>query len=135
MAKRGRPRREPTRQAKKAAKSAREKVRVPRQRPLIEDVRIAELDKVGYRYAEIRDARIELNRQELQLKELAKKLMHKHGKTVYRHDTIVIELTPGEEEIKVKVKPEAEVKSHGEADPDAGGEGGDDTSSGEEAQP
>jgi hypothetical protein len=99
-------------------KATREKVRQPRQAALIEDARIAELDKIGYRYAEIRDARIELNRQESALKLLAIKAMHKHGKTVYRHGTIDIALLLGEEDIKVKIRPEAEVKSHGEAAPD-----------------
>lgn len=134
MAKRGRPRREPSAAGKKAAKSTREKVRQPQQRALIEDARIAALDKVGYRYAEIRDARIELNRQEKKLKERAKKLMHQHGKTDYIHAEIEIHLEPGEEDIKVKVKSGTELKSHGEANPDAGDDdqGGDDAGGAEE---
>jgi KaiC/GvpD/RAD55 family RecA-like ATPase len=97
-------------------------VRQPQQRALIEDARIGALDKIGYRYAEIRDARIELNRQEKKLKARAIVLMHQHGKTTYKHEAIEIELEPGEEDIKVKVKSGTEIKSHGEANPDDGTE-------------
>lgn len=93
----------------------------PAQGELIEDRRIKALDDVGRKYAEIRDARIELNREESQLKELAKRLMHQHDKTIYKHGEIEIILSPGEEEIRVKVKPIVEVSGGApdETEPDA----------------
>lgn len=120
-----------------AAKSDRPKR--PEQGELIEDRRIKALDDVGRKYAEIRDARIELNREESVLKELAKKLMHQYDKTIYKHGEIEIILSPGEEEIRVKVKPVPEV-SGGPADETepAGGDEtqpGDSEPAGDEAKP
>lgn len=86
--------------AKKATKRA--KPRTPAL-PGMEDHAIRPLESVARRYAEIRDERQELTREEVALKASAKTLMHKHGKTVYKHGGVSIRLIPGEEGIKVKV--------------------------------
>lgn len=77
----------------------------PRQQDLpgTEDRILQPLDDIAAAYAEVRDRRIELNKEEAELKASALKLMHKFGKTVYRHDGIQILLIPGEEDVKVKV--------------------------------
>lgn len=70
---------------------------------LIEDSGIPELDQIGIEYAEIRDARIELNRRETDLKARVKGAMHKHKKEVYDYAGVHIEIIPGEEDVKVKI--------------------------------
>lgn len=98
--------------AKKASKPKTKKPRAkkPRSQPLpgMEDARIRELDDIAASYAEIRDQRIALNKDEAELKASAIALMRKHGKTIYRHDGIEIRIIPGEEDVKVKVKPPKE---------------------------
>lgn len=93
--------------AKRALKNV---PRTPRERPLpgMEDARIQALEDIGVMYADIRDQRVALSGEEQSLKEQAKKLMHKHGKTVYRSKTIEILLTEASEDIKVKVRKEAD---------------------------
>lgn len=76
----------------------------PRQGELIADRKIKPLDDVAAAYAELRDRRMELTKEESELKQTAIKLMHKYDKTIYRHDGIEILLKEGEEDIKVKVK-------------------------------
>lgn len=72
--------------------------------PGMEDHAITALEDVAHEYAEIRDQRIELNRQESALKSKAMNLMHRHEKTTYRHGGVEIKVIAGEEDIKVKVK-------------------------------
>lgn len=101
-----------TSRARKAAKTAaREKVtniRKPGPKaqdlPGMEDRAIKPLEEIAVAYAEIRDQRIALNKEEKSLKDSARRLMHKYGKTVYKHDGVEIRLVPGEEDVKVKVK-------------------------------
>jgi hypothetical protein len=101
--------------AKKGAKgSKREKKQLPgshrkskpRSQPLpgMEDHAIQPLENVARRYAEIRDERQDLTREEVKLKEKAKTLMHHYGKKVYKHDNIEIWLVEGEEDVKVKTR-------------------------------
>lgn len=92
-----------------AAKKTRALANVPRTPsdrtlPGLEDRAIRELEDIGSVYADIRDQRIRLSREEGSLKDTAKKVMHKHNKTVYRSKTIEIVLTAGEEDIKVKIR-------------------------------
>lgn len=99
-----------------AAKKARAKQ--PRNVPLIgmEDARIQELEDIGASYADIRDQRIALNQEESSLKTLAISLMHKHGKTIYKTDSIEIVVEAGDETVKVKLKKPKEVDAEGPAD-------------------
>jgi len=78
----------------------------PRKQPLpgMEDLRIRELDDAAADYADIRDRRMELSKEEHDLKERLKRAMHKHGKKVYKHDGISIELVATEEDVKVKIR-------------------------------
>jgi hypothetical protein len=72
--------------------------------PGTEDRRLQPLDDVAAAYADVRDRRIDLNREEAELKASALELMHRFDKTIYKHDGIEIRLVAGEEDVKVKVK-------------------------------
>ena len=72
--------------------------------PGMEDHAIAALEAVANDYAEIRDERMQLTTREKELKVRTCDLMHKHKKTIYRHNGVEITLVPGEEDVKVRVK-------------------------------
>lgn len=72
--------------------------------PGMEDHAIKALDNAAAEYADIRDQRMDLTRQEVDLKSRTMKLMKRHGKTTYKHNGISIEVVAGDESIKVKVK-------------------------------
>ena len=78
----------------------------PRQQalPTLEDHAIKELEAVAAEYAEIRDQRMELTKEESTLKQTAIRAMRKHNKTIYRHGGITIQLVDGEVDVKVKIK-------------------------------
>lgn len=76
--------------------------------PGMEDSAIKPLEDMGAAYADIRDQRIELNREEASLKQGTIKLMHRYGKTIYRRDGITIRLVEGDEDVKIQVKPHAD---------------------------
>lgn len=65
---------------------------------------IKPLDDVAHSYAKIRDERIALNAEEHTLKDLARSLMKKFEKTIYRKAGVEILLITREEDVKVKVK-------------------------------
>ena len=97
--------------AKKASKAHEKKARPargpkPRNAPLpgMEDARIQELEDAGELYAEIRDRRMELNKEESDLKATILRLMHKHGKVIYKHEAIEIRITSADEDVKVKIR-------------------------------
>jgi len=85
--------------------------------PGLEDHAIKPLDTAAAEYADIRDQRMDLTRQEVDLKARTLKLMKKYGKTKYQHNGILIEIEPGAETIKVRVKKVDELPD--DADPDA----------------
>jgi hypothetical protein len=72
--------------------------------PGMEDRSIRALEEVASEYADIRDRRMALLQEEIELKGRAMRLMKKHGKSEYRRDGIEILIVPGEESIKVRVK-------------------------------
>ena len=72
--------------------------------PGTEDRRLQPLDDLAAAYAEVRDRRIDLTREEGELKARAIALMHQFQKTIYKHDGIEIRLVPGAEDVKVKVR-------------------------------
>lgn len=72
--------------------------------PGIEDHAIAPLEAVAAEYAEIRDKRQELTRDEVALKGETLKLMKRYGKTIYRHGGVLITVVLGDENVKVKIK-------------------------------
>ena len=73
--------------------------------PGMEDHAIEWLDKFAQQYADLRDRRIELNKEESELKTSLLKLMKEHHKTLYRHGGVTIRVIAGEEDVKVKVAP------------------------------
>jgi hypothetical protein len=80
----------------------------PEQVALIADAAIKPLESLAKRYREIRDERITLTSEEVELKAKTLAMMHKYHKAVYRRDGIEIRIEPGEESIKVKVHREDE---------------------------
>ena len=79
--------------------------------PGMENRAIAPLERGAELYADIRDQRIELNRQESDLKQSLLRLMKQHGKTVYRHSGVLITVIPGEDDVKVRVLPAGETEA------------------------
>jgi hypothetical protein len=90
---------------KKLTRPDKRKVRVkePRQPDLIPDRPIKALENVAVDYAEIRDRRMELTEEEATLKRKALALMHKFGKTEYRHGDVSIKVIDGEEKVRVRI--------------------------------
>jgi hypothetical protein len=78
----------------------------------MQDTAIKPLEDIAAAYADVRDQRMALNKDEHDLKQAALKLMKKYGKVIYRHEGIEIRVVPGEEDVKVKVR------KPGEAQPD-----------------
>jgi hypothetical protein len=72
--------------------------------PGTDDRRLQPLDDLAAAYADVRDRRIDLTREEGELKARAIALMHQFQKTIYKHDGIEIRLVAGTEDVKVKVK-------------------------------
>jgi hypothetical protein len=83
--------------------------------PGMEHRTIRELDDLAHQYAEKRDARMEVGRDEKALKVSIITLMHKHQKTHYRHNGLEITLLPKDEDVKVKVKAADEDEPDNEA--------------------
>lgn len=74
--------------------------------PGLEDRAIKPLQDAAIEYADIRDARMKLNQQEVDLKAKVRDLMHKHKKKHYAFDGVEITLEPpdGEEKVRVRIK-------------------------------
>lgn len=82
--------------------------------PGMSNRKIKPLEELAAQYADLRDRRQAIGRDEAELKQKTIAAMKKLGKTAYQRDGISIELLPGEETIKVRVKPPAD-----DADADA----------------
>ena len=99
---------------KKAKKSPpKKKVAVkksPRQKALpgMEDRKISALDNAAIDYDDVKKQRMALIEQEVEAKELVRTLMHKEGKTKYKHNGIEIDLVPEGEKVKVRIKAEGD---------------------------
>lgn len=65
---------------------------------------IPELEAAAEAYADIRDQRIALNRDEANLKTDVLRLMHEHHKTVYQRGNVTITIVQEEETVKVRVR-------------------------------
>jgi hypothetical protein len=72
--------------------------------PGTDDRLLQPLDDLAAAYADVRYRRIDLTREEGELKARAIALMHQFQKTIYKHDGIEIRLVAGEEDVKVKVR-------------------------------
>lgn len=82
----------------------------PRQSALpgLEDRAISELQDAALSYAEVRDERMELTKQESDQKALVLAVMKKHGKTHYAHGNVIVDLVPEDVKVKVKILAEGE---------------------------
>jgi hypothetical protein len=99
--------------AKKAAakQKAVQKNRIPRQSQLpgIEDQKIVAIENAALDYAEVRDARQGLTRQEVDLKKRLLDLMHAKELTTYKRNGISVAVVLEEETVKVRVKLEEDL--------------------------
>lgn len=91
---------------KKEAKKRSHHKKIPRQTPLpgIGDEKIAAIENAALDYAELRDQRQEIGRQEVELKKKLIDLMHKKEMKEYKRNGISVKLTVEEEGVKVRVK-------------------------------
>jgi hypothetical protein len=64
---------------------------------------IPELEQLGFEYAGLRDQRMAILKQEVELKKKCLEAMQRHGKDTYRYEDLLIMVTPGEPKLKVKV--------------------------------
>lgn len=74
--------------------------------PQMEDPQIEELEGSAENYADIRDQRMELTKEETRLKTELLGLMKKHGKSSYVHDGYDIKVIVESEKLKVRIKKE-----------------------------
>lgn len=79
--------------------------RKPRQArlPEMDDPKLEELHTLSEDYVEIRDQRIELNKQEKPLKDQLLSAMKRHGKEHYKHNGLEITVVHENEKVKVKL--------------------------------
>ena len=103
---------------KKAAKKAPKEVKKgPRQQnlPEMEDRKIEALEEKAQEYAEARDERMGLSRQEIELKGQLLQLMKAQKREHYKRGPITIDIVHESENIKVKVKAAGDDDEGGEA--------------------
>jgi len=96
----------------------------PRQESLPEmgDRNIEALQDAALSYAEVRDQRMNLGRQEVELKSKLLDLMHAHNKESYVFGNVSITIVHEEENVKVKVRSDEPEQDEEEVDdgiPDA----------------
>ena len=92
--------------AKKEAKKSKSKVVRPKQQrlPGTEDAKIDALEDAAEEYARIRDERVALSAEEVELKGKLLDLMKANKKENYVRDGIEIHIVHEEETVKVKIK-------------------------------
>jgi len=69
---------------------------------------IPELEKIGLEYAEARDRRMEILKEEVNLKAKAMESMQKHGLLDYKVEGIHMQIVAGEAKLKVTVEKDAD---------------------------
>ena len=84
--------------AKKSAKKGRQK-----RLPGMADAKLEALHNAALDYAEVRDKRQELTKEEVALKGTLLTLMHKHKKDHYEYNGVTIDLVTEQETVKVRV--------------------------------
>ena len=87
-----------------------ELLKLPKQErlPGMEDPAIEEIEEKARSYAHIRDGRMALLKQEVDLKDLLLTLMKRHNKTEYHRDGLTITIVQKAEKVRVKIKDEDE---------------------------
>jgi hypothetical protein len=88
--------------AGKKKQSAKKKGRQERL-PGMKDAKLEALHNAALSYAEIRDQRQALTKQEVELKGSLLTLMHKHKKDHYEYNGVTIDLVAEQETVKVRV--------------------------------
>ena len=83
---------------KKSAKKGRQK-----RLPGMADAKLEALHNAALDYAEVRDKRQELTKEEVNLKGTLLTLMHKHKKDHYEYNGVTIDLVTEQETVKVRV--------------------------------
>lgn len=80
----------------------------PRQKrlPTMDDPALDEIETLAEDYADVRDRRIQLNKEEKPLKDGLLAQMKKHGKTTYHHGGVTVTVVPEGETVKVKIAKE-----------------------------
>jgi hypothetical protein len=68
------------------------------------------LEQKGFEYAAFRDERQRLLQQEVKLKKEILQMMHEFNILEYKYQDIVMKREPGEEQLKVRVKPASKDK-------------------------
>jgi hypothetical protein len=71
--------------------------------PGMEDAEIEELEDAAREYANVRDDRMQLTEQEVEMKQTLLTLMKKHKKETYRHDGVGIRIVHENEKVKVRL--------------------------------
>jgi len=71
--------------------------------PGMEDKHLADLEDAARNYAAVRDSRMALTKQEVDLKDSLLVLMHKHKKQTYKCDDVEIKVVVTEEKVKVRI--------------------------------
>lgn len=102
---------------RKGAGGDKPRSRQPRQQALIEDARIKPLDDCAASIADVRDNMNELRGEEKGYLSTARSLMHKYGKSVYKHAGVEIVLVPGDEKVRVRIlKDDGNASASGQSD-------------------
>lgn len=83
-------------------KSAKKKARQKRL-PGMADAKLEALHNAALDYAEVRDKRQELTKEEVNLKGTLLTLMHKHKKDHYEYNGVTIDLVTEQETVKVRI--------------------------------
>jgi hypothetical protein len=76
----------------------------PRQQELIEDRAIAPLEAMAEDYADARDRRMELTKEEVETKKKLLGLMKQHGKQTYHRGGITVKVIVEKEKVQVRVR-------------------------------
>jgi len=86
-------------------KEGESKPRTPRKQSLpgMEDAKIEALEELALQYADIRDQRMSLSKEEGELKGKLLQLMKSQKRETYQRDNILIKIVHEKENVKVKV--------------------------------
>lgn len=84
--------------------------------PGLENRKIKALQDAAMDYADIRDQRVALTAQEVELKQKLIDLMHKHERETYTYQGVTITLIHEEESVKVKIAKQKTDESDNDAE-------------------
>jgi hypothetical protein len=91
----------------------------PQDLPGVDHRNLADIEAVALDYAEVRDRRMALTKDEAALKQQIIGLLKHHKKTTYRREGLELAIVPGEERLRVRVtRADNEAPPPDEADDD-----------------